>query len=126
MPATRFTLSVRGDRGTPIAARSSLLTMSLIAIRRISIWSARAKSGKTALKRAAKVRITWRIVFRMAEFACSGSTWVVYERKVLERGGIRIEVCANREVEDALRYRPPDPPLADPILRSAAEAAASC
>jgi hypothetical protein len=40
----------------------------------------------------------------------------VYERKVLERGGIQIEVCANREVEDALRYRPPDPPPIDPTV----------
>jgi hypothetical protein len=38
----------------------------------------------------------------------------VYERKLVERGGIRIEVCANREVEDALRYRPPAPVFADP------------
>jgi hypothetical protein len=29
----------------------------------------------------------------------------VYERKMLERGGEQIEVSANREVEDALRYR---------------------
>jgi hypothetical protein len=40
----------------------------------------------------------------------------VYERKVLERGGIQIEVCANREVEDALRYRPPEPPPIDPSV----------
>jgi Peptidase family M1 domain len=41
----------------------------------------------------------------------------VYERKELERDGIRIEVCANREVEDALRYRPAaEPPPADPPL----------
>jgi hypothetical protein len=33
----------------------------------------------------------------------------VYERKLLDRGGIQIEVSANREIEDALRYRPPDP-----------------
>lgn len=38
----------------------------------------------------------------------------VYERKVLERGGIGIEVCANREVEDALRYRP-EPQASDSI-----------
>jgi hypothetical protein len=30
-----------------------------------------------------------------------------YDSKVLERGSIRIDVSANKEVEDALRYRPP-------------------
>ncbi len=40
----------------------------------------------------------------------------VYERKVLERGGIQIEVSANREVEDALRYRPADPPFTEPTI----------
>src|SRR5580692_6000772 len=39
-----------------------------------------------------------------------------YERKVLERGGIQIEVSANREVEDALRYRPADPPFTEPTI----------
>jgi hypothetical protein len=33
----------------------------------------------------------------------------VYEKKQTEHGGIQIEVSANREVEDALRYRQPDP-----------------
>lgn len=42
----------------------------------------------------------------------------VYERKAEERGGIQIEVCANREVEDALRYRPPEPQPAVPIPRA--------
>ena len=40
----------------------------------------------------------------------------VYERKVLERGGIRIEVSANREVEDALRYRPQEQPFTAPTI----------
>ena len=42
-----------------------------------------------------------------------------YERKLLERGGIQIEVSANREVEDALRYRPPEQPFTDPTIGSA-------
>lgn len=33
----------------------------------------------------------------------------VYQSKLLARGGIQIDVSANREVEDALRYRAPDP-----------------
>ncbi len=33
----------------------------------------------------------------------------VYESKLLERGGTEIEVSANREVENALRFRPPEP-----------------
>jgi hypothetical protein len=40
----------------------------------------------------------------------------VYERKVLERGGTRIEVSANREVEDALRYRPQEQPFTQPTI----------
>jgi Peptidase family M1 domain len=40
----------------------------------------------------------------------------VYERKLVERGGIQIEVSANREVEDALRYRPPDATLPADVL----------
>jgi hypothetical protein len=40
----------------------------------------------------------------------------VYERKVLERGGVRIEVSANREVEDALRYRPQEEPFPEPTI----------
>jgi hypothetical protein len=43
----------------------------------------------------------------------------VYERKVLERDGVRIEVAANREVEDALRYRPPEPRPIDPVAAAA-------
>jgi hypothetical protein len=43
----------------------------------------------------------------------------VYERKVMEQGGIHIEVSANREVEDALRYRQPDP-AAEPSIGSSA------
>jgi hypothetical protein len=43
----------------------------------------------------------------------------VYERRVLERGGIRIEVSANREVEDALRYRPQEKPFAEPTIGNA-------
>jgi hypothetical protein len=61
------------------------------------------------------VRITRRVPdgrIRMLAFNLG-----VYERKVLERSGIQIEVSANREVENALRYRPPDPPpLVDPTL----------
>lgn len=60
------------------------------------------------------VRITRRVPdgrIRMLAFNLG-----VYERKVLERGGIRIEVCANREVEDALRYRPPDRPFIEPSV----------
>jgi len=60
------------------------------------------------------VRITRRIPdgrIRMLAFNLG-----VYERKVLERGGIRIEVCANREVEDALRFRPPDPSFTEPTI----------
>ena len=30
-----------------------------------------------------------------------------YERKTVERGGITVEVCANKELEEALRPRPP-------------------
>jgi Peptidase family M1 domain len=40
----------------------------------------------------------------------------VYERKILERGGIQIEVSANREVEDALRYSPQVQPFVDPTI----------
>jgi hypothetical protein len=40
----------------------------------------------------------------------------VYERKVLDRGGIQIEVSANHEVEDALRYRPQEQPFTDPTI----------
>jgi hypothetical protein len=40
----------------------------------------------------------------------------VYERKVLERGGVRIEVSANREVENALRYRPVEQPFTEPTI----------
>jgi hypothetical protein len=40
----------------------------------------------------------------------------VYERKVLERGGVRIEVSANRELEDALRYRPQEQPFPEPTI----------
>lgn len=36
-----------------------------------------------------------------------------YETKVVERHGVRIEVSANRELEDALRPRSQDPPPAD-------------
>jgi hypothetical protein len=60
------------------------------------------------------VRITRRVPdgrIRMLAFNLG-----VYERKVLERGGIRIEVCANREVEDALRVRPPDPSFIEPTI----------
>jgi hypothetical protein len=63
------------------------------------------------------VRITRRVPdgrIRMLAFNLG-----VYERKVLERGGIRIEVCANREVEDALRYRPAEQPFADPTIGNA-------
>ena len=45
--------------------------------------------------------------------------------KLLERGGIQIEVSANREVEDALRYRPPEPPLADPTVGNTGTTAAA-
>lgn len=42
-----------------------------------------------------------------------------YESKLLDRGGIQIEVSANKELEDALRYRqpppPPPPPLPNPL-----------
>jgi hypothetical protein len=37
----------------------------------------------------------------------------VYERKLVERNGIQVEACANREVEDALRPRQPDLPPVD-------------
>ncbi len=33
----------------------------------------------------------------------------VYEKKLTEHNGIQIDVSANREVEDALRFRQPDP-----------------
>jgi hypothetical protein len=33
-----------------------------------------------------------------------------YECKELERGGVTAEVCANKQLEDALRPAPPDPP----------------
>jgi hypothetical protein len=47
----------------------------------------------------------------------------VYQRKTLERGKTRIEVSANREVEDALRFRPapmplPVVPVPSPIRRA--------
>jgi len=60
------------------------------------------------------VRITHRVPdgrIRMLGFNLG-----VYERKVLDRGGIQIEVSANREVEDALRYRAPDPPFTEPTI----------
>jgi hypothetical protein len=63
------------------------------------------------------VRITRRVPdgrIRMLAFNLG-----VYERKVLERDGIQIEVCANREVEDALRYRQPAPPPVDPVIGNA-------
>jgi hypothetical protein len=44
----------------------------------------------------------------------------VYESKVLDRGRIQIEVSANKELEDALRYRqpfPPPAPLPGPLPR---------
>ena len=34
----------------------------------------------------------------------------VYQSKLLDRGGIQIQVSANREVENALRFREPEPP----------------
>ena len=58
------------------------------------------------------VRITHRVPdgrIRMLAFNLG-----VYERKLLEHGGVRIEVCANREVEDALRFRPPEQPFPEP------------
>lgn len=33
-----------------------------------------------------------------------------YERRSTDRGGITVEVCANRELEDALRPKSPEPP----------------
>jgi hypothetical protein len=39
----------------------------------------------------------------------------VYESKLVERGGIQIDVSANKEIEDALRYRPAPPPPPPPV-----------
>ena len=64
------------------------------------------------------VRITHRIPdgrIRMLAFNLG-----VYERKLLERGNIQIEVTANREVEDALRYRPPDQTFIEPSIGTGA------
>jgi len=60
------------------------------------------------------VRITRRVTNSRIRWL--GFNLGVYERKELERDGIHIEVCANREVEDALRYRPAEPPPVDPAL----------
>jgi hypothetical protein len=62
------------------------------------------------------IRITHRVPdgrIRMLAFNLG-----VYERKLLERGSIQIDVSANREVEDALRYRPQDQPLDEPTIGS--------
>jgi hypothetical protein len=64
------------------------------------------------------VRVTHRVTDSRIRWL--GFNLGVYERKDLERDGIRIEVCANREVEDALRFRaaeaaPPSDP-ADPAI----------
>jgi hypothetical protein len=60
------------------------------------------------------IRITHRVPdgrIRMLAFNLG-----VYERKLLERGSTQIEVSANREVEDALRYRPQDQPMTEPTI----------
>jgi len=64
------------------------------------------------------VRITHRVPdgrIRMLAFNLG-----VYERKLLERGSIQIEVCANREVEDALRYRPAEQSFPEPTAGNGA------
>jgi hypothetical protein len=53
------------------------------------------------------VRITRRVTDSRIRWL--GFNLGVYERKELERNGIRIDVSANREVEDALRFRPAEP-----------------
>jgi hypothetical protein len=66
----------------------------------------------------ADVRITHRVPdgrIRMLAFNLG-----VYERRLLERGGIQIDVSANREVEDALRYRPPEQSFSDPTIGTGA------
>jgi hypothetical protein len=60
------------------------------------------------------VRVTRRVTDSRIRWL--GFNLGVYERKDLERDGIRIEVCANREVEDALRFRPAETPPADPVI----------
>ena len=46
-----------------------------------------------------------------------------YERKVVDRNGVEVEICANHEIEEALRPRPvrvPDsePVITDPVRRN--------
>jgi hypothetical protein len=53
------------------------------------------------------VRVTRRVTGSRIRWL--GFNLGVYERKELERDGIRIDVSANREVEDALRFRPVEP-----------------
>lgn len=54
------------------------------------------------------VRITRRVT--NLRIRLLGFNLGVYEKKMLERGGMQIEVSANREVEDALRARAPEAP----------------
>jgi hypothetical protein len=74
-------------------------------------------AGQVAEDRAeGDVRITRRVPngrIRLLAFNLGA-----YERKVLERSGIQIEVSANREVEDALRYRPQEQPFTEPTIEN--------
>ncbi len=95
------------------------LMMSPVVIRKPSTWSAPGLSLRTGPKGMSASRGA----FPTGAWTCWRSTSGGTTRRLVEHGGMQIEVNANREVEDALRARPPDPAPARHHLRQPVAAA---